>query len=68
MSFQMDLEESVLEGSRSLIWLIFRYNTDIESLSDQWVHIDSINLNEENEKEFFNSVNGSDLHYEGLRV
>jgi tubulin polyglutamylase TTLL4 len=45
-----------------------KYSTDLQSLKDTFIHIDSINLNEENEDEFLAAVNTTDLKHEGLRV
>jgi len=44
------------------------YRTDTESLKDIFTHVDSINLNEENEHEWLTSAANSTLEYEGLRV
>jgi len=44
-----------------------KYNTEINSLKDQFVHIDSIDINYVNEEIFEEDIKNSDLVHDGLR-
>jgi len=45
-----------------------KYSTELESLSDVFVHVDSIDINDANEQEFVKEMEHSSIEHEGLRV
>jgi acetoacetate decarboxylase len=47
--------------------LIIRYSTDVETLADEYVHVDSVDINEPNAYEFIQAATGTGLEFEGLR-
>jgi len=45
-----------------------KYATDMKSLSDPFVHVDSIDINDVNEEAFVKEMENSPVEHEGLRV